>query len=78
METVKPNISGKRIKLAREAAGLEQVDLSAALEVDCNVKMSRSVICRVETQKRLVKDYELDAIAQILDVDLSWLVRGEG
>lgn len=77
METVKPNITGRRIKQARETAGLEQVDLSIALDMDCNVNMDASVISRVETQQRLVKDYELDAIARVLDVDPVWLLRGE-
>ena len=57
---------------------MDQVDLSAALDLEYNVKLDQSDISEIERQVRGVKDFELDAIARVLDVSLSWLVRGDG
>ena len=70
------NIAGPRIKQARLNADLNQADLAAALAVDHDIKLDRSDISEIETQVRGIKDYELDAIARILDVDVEWLLRG--
>lgn len=72
----KANVSGERIKQAREERELTQIDLAAALEVDYDIKLDRSDISEIETGIRGIKDYELSAIAEILDVSLEWLVRG--
>ena len=71
------NISGARIKKAREDAGMDQVELSAALSVDFSIKLDQSDISEIERGVRGVKDFELDAIAQVLDVSPTWLLRGE-
>ena len=71
------NIAGPRIKQARLKADLNQADLAAALAVDHDIKLDRSDISEIETQVRGIKDYELDAIARILDVDVEWLLRGD-
>ncbi|GJL98847.1 MAG: hypothetical protein DHS20C07_05270 [Methyloligella sp.] len=73
----KRNIAGPRIKEARLKANMNQADLAAALSVDYDITLDRSDISEIETQVRGIKDYELDAIAQILDVDVTWLLRGE-
>lgn len=73
----KRNIAGPRIKEARLKANMNQADLAAALSVDYDITLDRSDISEIETQVRGIKDYELDAIAQILDVDITWLLRGE-
>ncbi len=72
----KQNISGQRIREARLQYGLGQVELAAALNVDHGVKLEQSDISEIERQVRSVKDYELDAIAQVLDIDPIWLLRG--
>lgn len=72
------NLSGPRIKIARTNKDMDQVDLSAALDLEYNVKLDQSDISEIERQVRGVKDFELDAIARVLDVSLSWLVRGDG
>ena len=56
---------------------MNQADLAAALSVDYDITLDRSDISEIETQVRGIKDYELDAIAQILDADVTWLLRGE-
>ncbi|MGA9379763.1 MAG: helix-turn-helix domain-containing protein [Phormidium sp.] len=71
------NISGPRIKQARERLGWQQSDLAAALEVDFNIKLDQSDISEIERQKRGVKDFELDAISRLLRVNPVWLLRGE-
>lgn len=73
----KGNISNNRIKLARAKAAMAQVDLSAALEVDYGISLPQNVLSQIETGRRLLKDFELDAIARVLDVSPTWLLRGE-
>jgi transcriptional regulator with XRE-family HTH domain len=71
------NISGVRIKQSREQRGLDQVELAAALSVDYSLKLDQSDISEIERGIRGVKDFELDAIARVLDVSPLWLLRGE-
>jgi len=73
----KRNIAGPRIKEARLKANMNQADLAAALSVDYDITLDRSDISEIETQVRGIKDYELDSIARILDVEVQWLLRGE-
>lgn len=71
------NISGARIKQAREERGLAQADLAAAMKVDFDINIDRSDISEIERGVRGVKDHELDAIARLLDVTPVWLLRGD-
>lgn len=71
------NLSGKRIKSARKAKKMDQVDLAAALDLEFDIKLDQSDISEIERQVRGVKDYELDAIARILQVSPLWLLRGD-
>ena len=71
------NLSGPRIKQMREKRGLDQVDLAAALSVDHNIKIDQSDISEIERGLRGVKDFELDAIARVLNVSPVWLLRGK-
>ncbi|MEQ8957433.1 MAG: helix-turn-helix domain-containing protein [Coleofasciculus sp. C2-GNP5-27] len=73
----KQNISGLRIRQVRLQRGLDQVELAAALNVDYGVKLEQSDISEIERQVRCVKDYELHAIAEVLDIDPVWLLRGD-
>ena len=71
------NITGPRIRQARERCGWDQNELAAALEVDFQIKLDQSDISEIERQKRGVKDFELDAIARVLQVTTEWLWRGD-
>lgn len=71
------NISGLRIRQVRLRYGLDQVELAAALNVDYGIKLEQSDISEIERQVRSLKDYELDAISKVLDIDPVWLLRGE-
>lgn len=73
----KANICGERIKQAREALGLDQVDLAAALELEHHIRLTQSDISEIERGVRGVKDFELDAFAKVLNVSPQWLLRGE-
>ncbi|MGC9527383.1 MAG: helix-turn-helix domain-containing protein [Limnospira sp.] len=73
----KQNVSGPRIRQARLKLGLDQVELAVALEIDYKVKLKQSDISEIERQVRSVKDYELDAISRVLDIDPIWLLRGD-
>lgn len=74
----KRNICGPRIREARQRLQMAQVELSAALEIDFHVHLNQGDISEIETQNRSVKDYELQAIAHILNVSAGWLLTGEG
>lgn len=74
---IKQNVSGSRIRQARLQLGLGQVELAAALNVEYRVKLEQSDISEIERQVRSLKDYELDAISRVLDIDPIWLLRGD-
>ena len=71
------NISGQRIRQARERMGWDQNELAAALQVDFKIKLDQSDISEIERQVRGVKDFELDAISRLLEVSPEWLLRGD-
>lgn len=73
----KQNISGERIRQARLQHELAQVELAAALNVDYGIKLEQSDISEIERQVRSLRDYELDAISKVLDIDPIWLLRGD-
>jgi transcriptional regulator with XRE-family HTH domain len=78
MKVKKANLCGKRIKLARTMKEMHQVDLAAALAVDCDLeKMNQSVISAIERGTRQVSDVELAALADVLDVGVEWLLFGD-
>ncbi len=71
------NISGQRIKQARERMEWDQNELAAALQVDFQIKLDQSDISEIERQVRGVKDFELDAVSRLLGVSPEWLLRGD-
>ena len=63
----KKNICGDRIRMARLEKRLSQTDLARLLQLE-GVPMERDVISRMEMGDRLVTDYEVVTIAEVLDV----------
>lgn len=61
------NIVGKRIKVARKRANLSQASLSMKLEL-MGIYICRGSVSRLEHGVRNITDYELEAIAKILNV----------
>lgn len=67
------NIIGPRLKTARLNCNLTQQQLSAKLETMA-VYIDRASISKIEQQKRIVTDFELLALCQILKVNPNWLL----
>ena len=73
----KKNISGDRIRVARQKKRLSQSELAAQMQVE-GVVIERDSISRIEIGTRFVPDYELPVLARILDVSVDWLLGLEG
>lgn len=73
----KKNISGDRIREARQKKRLSQSELAAQMQVE-GVVIERDSISRIEIGTRFVPDYELPVLARILDVSVDWLLGLEG
>ena len=69
----KKNVCGEKVREARKQKKMTQEDLAAKLQV-AGVLVERNSICKIETGERFVADYELAALAKILDVSMEWLV----
>ncbi len=61
------NIIGEKVRELRKSLDLAQVDLCAALRVEQNIELDRSDISEIERGVRGVKDYELKALASVLN-----------
>ena len=72
----KKNICGDRIRLARLGKRLSQTDLARMLQLQ-GVPAERDIISRMEIGDRLVTDYEVVTIAEVLDVSVGWLLGKE-
>lgn len=69
----KKNIYGDRIRMARLEKRLSQTDLARLLQLE-GVPMERDVISRMEMGDRLVTDYEVVTIAEVLGVSVLWIL----
>ncbi len=69
----KRNISGDTIKKLRKARKLSQQDLAARLQV-AGISIERDSISRIENGSRFISDFELKAMAQILETTVNYLV----
>jgi transcriptional regulator with XRE-family HTH domain len=71
------NICGARVEQARKSQSMKQKELLTKLQVN-GVDMNASALSKLEGQVRYVTDRELDALANILNVSVDWLLgRGE-
>lgn len=70
------NLIGARVTQARKAKDIKQVELLARLQV-AGVDMSVPALSLLEGQKRPVSDIELNALADILEVSVDWLMGRE-
>ena len=70
------NIIGERLKLLRKQAGLSQRDLARELQL-MGIDMDKNVITRIETNKRYVTDFEIQALKQLFMVSYDYLIDGE-
>ena len=71
----KCNVSGARVRLEREKAGISQEKLAAKLQL-LGIDVTQKSVSRIETGDRVVADYELLALAKALDVSVEYLLNG--
>lgn len=62
-------IRGEWVKVARKRAGLAQVDIAAARELEWNLKINQADISEIEWHARMVRAVELKALAAVLNVE---------
>ena len=67
------NIVGAKVESRRKEIGLKQKDLLAQLIMK-GVDLNASGLSKLEGQIRSVCDYEIVALAEILDVSVNWLL----
>ena len=77
LELGSQNIIGARVTLARTEKGMKQVDLLRELHLH-GISISAPALSLLEGQKRPVWDFEVVALAEILDVSVGWLLGVEG
>lgn len=71
------NLCGHRVKVARVDKNMTQLELATALSMDFKLRFDQTSIGALEKGKRYVKDFELAALAEILDVHPMWLLFGD-
>ncbi|NEQ47531.1 MAG: helix-turn-helix transcriptional regulator [Leptolyngbya sp. SIOISBB] len=72
------NCSGSRIRARRKAQNMAQVELAAALAVEHELHaITQADISKIEQNQRSLKDYELRAIAHVLNTSMDELA-GDG
>ena len=69
------NALGDRIRHAREAKSWSQSDLARKLQL-YGWDVERTIITKIELRRRCITDYELIAIAEVLDMSLDLLATG--
>ena len=67
------NIVGKKISQKRKELGLKQKDLLTQLQIR-GIELNPSGLSKLEGQVRSVNDYELVALAEVLNVSVAWLL----
>lgn len=69
------NISGERVRMKRLPMRLSQAALAAKVQAE-GVILEQDAISRIELGSRMVQDYELWALAEVLGVSSGWLLTG--
>ena len=67
------NICGQNVRKLRESKKMSQDQLAAKLQTE-GLGVNQNSISRIETGKRIVADFELQALARVLGVDVSDLL----
>ena len=70
------NMIGARVTEARNNLGMKQTELLSRLQTT-GVDISIPALSLLEGQKRPVSDFELNALADILNVSVGWLMGRE-
>lgn len=67
------NIVFNRLKAARKNKGLTQSELTAQMQT-LDVHMDQQMISKIESNNRIVTDYEIAGFCKILGVTSEWLL----
>ena len=67
------NVCGERMREARMQIGWTQDTMAAKLQL-AGLQMGQMAVSRIETGKRVVPDFELPVIAEVLGVTTDWLL----
>ena len=70
------NLIGARVEATRKEQGMKQKELLAQLQIR-GVDLNASGLSKLEGQIRLVTDFELLALSDILGVTVMWLLTGK-
>lgn len=70
------NIIGARVTQARQLRNMKQIELLAKLQLK-GIELSTPALSLLEGQKRPVTDFELLALADVLNVSVNWLLGTE-
>lgn len=70
------NISGERVRQIRTKKRLTQSELAIRVQTT-GVILEQDAISRIESGRRMVQDYELRALAEILSVTSDWLMEDD-
>ena len=67
------NVCGARVREERIRTGWTQDTMAAKLQL-AGLQMGQMAVSRIETGKRVVPDFELPVIAEVLGVTTDWLL----
>lgn len=70
------NLRGERVCEARMRMGWSQEELAAKLQL-AGLQLGQMAVSRIETGKRVVPDFELPILAEVLRVSTDWLLGKE-
>lgn len=70
------NLCGERVREAGMRMGWSQEELAAKLQL-AGLQLGQMAVSRIETGKRVVPDFELPILAEVLRVSTDWLLGKE-
>lgn len=70
------NVSGERVRQKRAERKITQAELAARVQCE-GVALEQDAISRIESGQRMVQDYELRALAEVLGASVDWLAGKE-
>lgn len=70
------NVSGERVRQKRAERKITQAELAARVQCE-GVALEQDAISRIELRQRMVQDYELRALAEVLGASMDWLAGKE-
>lgn len=70
------NVSGERVRQKRTERKITQAELAARVQCE-GVALEQDAISRIESGQRMVQDYELRALAEVLGASMDWLAGKE-